>query len=259
MARSIESVLAQTETDWELIIVNDCSVDNTLEIAQRYAQKDNRITVITNQQNKKLPASLNVGFNKATGKYLTWTSDDNYYLPNSLSKMGTILDKKDDISFVYADIDYIDEDEKLIKHGKLKEPEDLFDGCCIGACFLYRREILEKIGKYREDLFCAEDYEYWMRIYTSGFKMFHLPEILYKYTQNSASLTATKQELVQRRTTAIKIEYLDKFIISDKKKALSLFKQYKRTKDKELLGIIKKLSPFWSAVWLLKLKLKGKK
>ena len=52
LARSIESVLAQTETDWELIIVNDCSVDNTLEIAQRYAQKDNRITVITNQQNK---------------------------------------------------------------------------------------------------------------------------------------------------------------------------------------------------------------
>ena len=76
LSRSIESVQEQAETDWELIIVNDCSTDNTLDIAQKYAQQDKRISVITNEQNKKLPASLNVGFSRAKGKYLTWTSDD---------------------------------------------------------------------------------------------------------------------------------------------------------------------------------------
>lgn len=259
LARSIESILNQTESDWELIIVNDCSTDNTLEIALSYAKQDNRIKVVTNEHNKKLPASLNVGFEKAKGKYLSWTSDDNYYLPDALKKMSDMLDKKDDISFVYTDLDYISEDEQLIKHGHLKEPETLFEGCCIGACFLYRREIWDRLGKYREDLFCAEDYEYWMRIYTAGFKMLHLSDVLYKYTQNSQSLTATKQNLVQDRTMAIKLEYMDKFYISNKKKAVSLFKQYKRTRDANLLKIIKKLSPFWSNLWLLKLKLKGKK
>ena len=259
LARSIESILHQTESDFELIIVNDCSTDNTLEIASNYAQQDHRITVITNEKNKKLPASLNVGFEKAKGKYLTWTSDDNYYLSNAVKTMADTLDKMNDISFVYADLDYIDEDGQLIKHGCLKEPETLFEGCCIGACFLYRREIWDKLGKYREDLFCAEDYEYWMRIYTSGLKMLHLPDVLYKYTQNSQSLTATKQDLVQNRTSAIKLEYLEKFQLSNRKKAASLFKQYKRTREANLLKIIKKLSPFWAQIWLLKLKVKGKK
>lgn len=259
LARSIESILNQTEVDWELIIVNDCSTDNTLEIASNYAQKDSRITVITNEENKKLPASLNIGFEKAKGNYLTWTSDDNYYLPNALKTMVGVLDKSDDIAFVYTDLDYIDEEGQLLKHGKLKEPETLFEGCCIGACFLYRREIWEKLGKYREDLFCAEDYEYWMRMYTSGQKMVHLPEILYCYARNSASLTSTKQDLVQKRTTQIKLDYVDKFPISNKKKAASLFKQYKRTRDADLLKVIQKLAPFWTQFWLLKLKLKGKK
>jgi glycosyltransferase involved in cell wall biosynthesis len=259
LARSIESVQKQTESDWELIIVNDCSTDNTLDVAKHYAQQDKRISVITNKQNKKLPSSLNIGFEQAKGPYLTWTSDDNYYLPNALEKMTEVLDKDSGVSFVYSDLDYINEEGSFIKHGKLKEPETLFEGCCIGACFLYRREIWEKLGKYREDLFCAEDYEYWMRIYTAGFKMFHLSDVLYKYTQNSQSLTATKQNLVQDRTMAIKLEYMDKFHISNKKKAVSLFKQYKRTRDVNLLKIIKKLSPFWSNLWLLKLKLKGKK
>ena len=77
--------------------------------------------------------------------------------------------------------------------------------------------------------------------------------------QNSQSLTATKQDLIQKRTTQIKLDYMDKFQISDKKKAFSLFKQYKHTKDTDLLKIIKKLAPFWTQFWILKLKLKGKK
>jgi glycosyltransferase involved in cell wall biosynthesis len=71
LAESIESVINQTETHWELIIVNDCSTDNTLEIAEKYAKLDSRIRVISNEVNKKLPGALNVGFADARSEYLT--------------------------------------------------------------------------------------------------------------------------------------------------------------------------------------------
>ena len=71
LAESIKSVIDQTEHNWELIIVNDCSKDNTLKIAQSFAERDKRIFVISNEVNKKLPATLNIGFSYAKGKYLT--------------------------------------------------------------------------------------------------------------------------------------------------------------------------------------------
>ena len=69
LADSIESVISQTYKNWELIIINDCSTDKTLEIAQSYAAKDNRIKVYSNDENLKVPKSLNRGFSLANGKY----------------------------------------------------------------------------------------------------------------------------------------------------------------------------------------------
>lgn len=71
LAQSIDSVVEQTYTDWELILVNDCSKDNSLEIMQRYADEDSRIRIINNEHNLKLPGALNRGFQEAKGKYLT--------------------------------------------------------------------------------------------------------------------------------------------------------------------------------------------
>ena len=86
LSNSIESVINQTFQDWELIIVNDCSTDNSLSIAEEYFKKDNRIRIINNAENKKLPESLNIGFREAKGDYFTWTSDDNEYYPNAIEK-----------------------------------------------------------------------------------------------------------------------------------------------------------------------------
>lgn len=77
--QSVESVLSQTFTDFELIIVNDCSTDDTLSICNELKELDSRITIISNETNKKLPASLNIGFRRAVGEYFTWTSDDNLF------------------------------------------------------------------------------------------------------------------------------------------------------------------------------------
>lgn len=91
LRESIESCLAQTFRNWELIVVNDCSTDESGAIAEEYAAMDERIRVIHNETNLKLPASLNVGFRQAKGEYLTWTSDDNLYLPHALQRMIDFL------------------------------------------------------------------------------------------------------------------------------------------------------------------------
>lgn len=97
---SIESILNQTYKDWELIIVNDASIDSTIDIVNEYVQRDSRIRVITNSTNKKLPESLNIGFESTSGEYLTWTSDDNMYKPKAIEFMVNHLDNHSDVDMV---------------------------------------------------------------------------------------------------------------------------------------------------------------
>src|SRR5688572_20908989 len=87
LAESIESCLAQTYRAWELIIVDDCSTDETPSIIKSFEARDSRIRSIRNQKNLKLPGSLNAGFAEAKGALFTWTSDDNLYRPNALEVM----------------------------------------------------------------------------------------------------------------------------------------------------------------------------
>lgn len=214
LAESIKSIINQTFTDWELIIINDCSTDNTLEIANSFAEKDSRIKVFTNPENLKLPNSLNEGFKRATGEYFTWTSDDNLYFPTALETM--INELSDDIVLVYADCNEINENGECIGLGLLPPPYRIVLGNNIGACFLYTRNVYEKIGNYDADLFLAEDYDYWVRIYNEGnFK--HIEKVLYSCRRHSKSLTATKSELIQKQTVKL-FEKHFYFLYSEAKK-----------------------------------------
>src|SRR5258708_28767526 len=85
LKQSIDSCLAQTHKNIELIIVNDGSYDDTEKIVKSY--NDLRITYLKSTLTRGISASLNKGFSKATGEYLTWTSDDNYYVPTAIEKM----------------------------------------------------------------------------------------------------------------------------------------------------------------------------
>ena len=111
LRNSIESVIDQTYKDWELVIVDDCSTDETFQIANDFKQKDERIIVIHNCINKKLPASLNIGFQNAHGEYFTWTSDDNIYEKDAIEKMVKYLDANRNIPMVRADMLLIDENQ----------------------------------------------------------------------------------------------------------------------------------------------------
>lgn len=194
MRQSIDSVINQTYKNWELIIIDDCSSDNTPTIAKEYAENDNRIRYYRNETNLKLPRGLNRGFSLSKGDYLTWTSDDNMYLPNALEVMlNTLVENK--VELVYASYDIIDENDERI--GETIAPEDskraILAWNCVGACFLYTRRVYEEIGEYNPDLFLVEDYEFWIRV-CSKFEGIAIKEKLYRYRSHSGNLTSTARE-----------------------------------------------------------------
>ena len=213
LKQAIEGCLAQTYTNFELIIVDDCSEDKSFEIAKSYADQDSRIQVIRNENNKKLPTTLNIGFQKAKGQYLTWTSDDNLYHPQALEKMSSILDKMQDIGLAYADYTLIDQNGKIGKRLYQEPPEFLPIRDCVGACFLYRKEIADQVGPYNEQMFLVEDYEYWLR-FGLVTKLFHIKESLYFYRVHEQSLTKTRKEEIRKAKNILKEIYTPKYTLS---------------------------------------------
>lgn len=209
---SIDSIRNQTFQDWELIIVNDCSTDSTPDIINEYAKLDGRIRIINNITNQKLPKSLNIGFKNASGEYLTWTSDDNYYLPEALGGMLNILEKYPKAAMVCGNMDIIDSRGKVVG---CEVPYDdsklaLYNG--IGACFLYRRMVWEEVGEYDTSLFLVEDYDYWLRVRERYGVILHLDTVLYRYRRHEQSLSLSRRKEVLHSLMILRNKHSD-FII----------------------------------------------
>lgn len=197
--QSIESVVAQTFTDWELIVVDDCSTDETPGIISKWVRADSRIRVIRNAQNKKLPGSLNEGFLQATGLYYTWTSDDNCFRPDALEMMVNALESDESASLVYCGIQRIDERGALISQAGISGPPSvihLFN--VVQACFMYRSEVHRRLGGYDEGLFLVEDYDFWIRAHRY-FKFIRIRQAPYFYRVHSGSLTSTRKKEIRKK------------------------------------------------------------
>ena len=196
LRESIDSCLVQTYQNWELIIVDDASTDETPVQVANYVARDHRIRSIRNASNHKLPASLNAGFAMARGEFLTWTSDDNCYRPKALAEMLSCLKEHNSADIVYAQFTVIDEKGIPIGEGWASPFEELPFRNPIGACFLYRRSVHERLGGYAEDLFLVEDYDFWLRVSTQ-FRFMFLERDLYLYRQHGHSLTATQLQRIR--------------------------------------------------------------
>jgi glycosyltransferase involved in cell wall biosynthesis len=190
---AIRSVLNQTYTNLELVIVDDNSPDDTPAVVTSF--NDPRIRHVRNDPNLKLPRALNRGFSLAHGEYLTWTSDDNIYAPDAIEKMVDAM-KSGNCDFVYADYyHFVELDTNLQPiaphHIRLPSHVQLERSNHIGACFLYTRKLYEEIGDYDPELFLVEDYDYFMRI-AKRFKMIHIPEPLYYFRRNDETLFCSR-------------------------------------------------------------------
>jgi glycosyltransferase involved in cell wall biosynthesis len=190
LKKSIDSCLNQTYQNIELIIVNDCSIDSTEEIILSYT--DSRIKYIKNETNLKLPKSLNIGFQNASGDYLTWTSDDNYFDENAIAKMVLALEELK-VDLVCAPYFTIDNNEVVTGERTVGKQSDVLIENVVKACFLYKKEVHQKLNGYDPSLFLVEDYDFWIRASFENFKFHQLNEKLYYYRFHDNSLTVTRR------------------------------------------------------------------
>ncbi len=218
LRHSLDSCLGQSFRDIELIIVNDCSTDETPAIIEEYAQRDPRIKVIHNATNQRLPASLNIGFAAARGRYFTWTSDDNYYAPEAIAKMVAVLEQQPDTDLVYADYYEVNDEDQItgVKHfGDINESIVKWEGC--GACFLYKEAVHTRNKGYNVSTFLIEDYDFFLRASLHS-KFHYLPvHDLYYYRHHAASLTGTMatavmdiQKIVVERQLPLLVQHISK-------------------------------------------------
>src|SRR5262249_2972256 len=185
LAKSIQSCLEQSYRNIELIVVDDKSTDNSVEVVKSFS--DSRVKLVCHETNRRIPAALNTGFANSSGQYLTWTSHDNYYAPTAMQEMVSFLEMQPHISFLFANQYDVNEAGEII--GEVKPAfEKLMDGCHASGIFLYRREVYEQIGVYDERLPFAQDYEYWLRAY-ARFQFAHLDRFLFYNLVHPGSCT----------------------------------------------------------------------
>ena len=205
--QSIDSCLNQTYKNIELIIVDDGSTDHTPNIIKKYLKFDRRIHSARHDWNRKLPAALNTGFDRAKGDYFTWISDDNCYRPNAIEYMLNCLLKHPDIGIVYTDYVKINDRNDQIEYVKVPPPDKLACGNAVRASFLYRRKVHEALNGYNEDLFLVEDYDFWLRA-SLLFKLKPLHQDLYVFKVHNSSLTNTQAEIVRKMHEDLLSRYL---------------------------------------------------
>jgi len=206
---TIKSIIKQTYNKWELIIVDDCSTDETPIIIKKYINLDKRIRSVRHVENLKLPASLNTGFSHAKGEYFTWISDDNYYHQQAFKEMVDFLDSNPEVDIVYTDYAVINEEGGYIGTKIRPAPPKLLFGNGIGPSFLYRKRVQLNIGNYSEDFFTAEDYEFWLRC-SFCFRMISLHKVLFYYRIHKMSLSFQKEKYIWRMADKALLKYIHK-------------------------------------------------
>jgi glycosyltransferase involved in cell wall biosynthesis len=187
LSHSIDSCLRQTHTNLELIIVDDGSIDDSSAIIKNYAALDSRIIVLTNKVNEGLPEALNRGFGVANGRFLTWTSDDNWYAP--IQFMTQQLCTFPDIGLVYCGRHEVDEAGQVNNIYLPLPSTALARDNIVGACFMYRRAVMEVVGPYRPEYRYIEDWDFFLRA-CINFPSRFCWEPCYFYRFHSKSLTS---------------------------------------------------------------------
>lgn len=188
--RCVDSILAQTYTNWELIICDDCSTDNSLEICRELAKKDERIIVIKNEKNSKLAYSLNHCLKYAKGEYIARMDDDDISYPNRLQTEVDFLDTHPEYDVVGSATEVSDGEKTVsirVSRKEIPTKEDLYFGPChMHPTIMVRKAAYDKLNGYTvcKRTNRGQDWDLWFRFYAMGMKGYNLKTPLLQYHES---------------------------------------------------------------------------
>lgn len=187
--RAIEGILSQTYTDFEFIIIDDGSFDVSKDIVKEYVLRDKRIVYFF-QENCGIVSALNKGIKLASGEYIAFCDQDDWWLPEKLEKQVKFLEEHKDIDLVYSDC-FMFEGDSIKKNTFIQSRETKLErgGDLLKKMFwksfipapltvLMKKEIFEKVGYFDPAFSFAYDYHYWLKMLNEDVKVDYINELL---------------------------------------------------------------------------------
>ncbi len=186
LSEAIECILAQTESDWELIMCDDGSKDDTFAVASAYQnQYPDKIVLLQNDRNYGLNTTLNNCLAVAKGRYIARMDGDDRCSPDRFEKELAVLENEADIAIVSTDMAHFDETGTWGRIARPTNPEPKHflkeSPFCHAPCMV-RREAYEAVGGYSvsKNLLRVEDYHLWIKMYAAGYRGKNIHEPLYQ-------------------------------------------------------------------------------
>lgn len=195
----IESIIKQTFKNFELLIIDDCSTDNSMEIAEKISANDSRIKILYNDRNRGVGYTRNRGIDLAKGKYIMFTDSDDWIEPWTLQLLYDTFQDKDITSICYDGYTYIDSEQKVCKE-KLTDNSEGFltftpDNICYGSDYClkaYTTESIREKNIYYPEGLNFEDGEFYYKYFALNPKTYILEEQLYYYRRRENSIVTNK-------------------------------------------------------------------
>jgi len=222
---SIESILNQTISDFELIIINDGSLDSSLKIIQEYSRLDDRIK-FHSRENRGLVSTLNQGIMLSRGKWIARMDADDIAYPNRFSETLMLLNESGaQICGSWIRL-FGSNFGSIIKYPKSNQAikYSLLFGTAFAHPTIFICSQLAKHNLYNEHFEGAEDYELWTRLSLLGVKMTNVQNVLVKYRIHSDQISSIKRNIQQKLTKNIQFHYCADFF----KNELLLYEIFKR-------------------------------
>lgn len=206
--KTVESVMQQTYKNLEILIIDNQSTDNTVQIVSNL--KDDRIVFFQNSNNIGMAGNWNECLKKATGEYIHFLCADDYMTKDCIEKKVTLMDLDGEIAMVSSSTDIVNENGELVFRRCRHKTDTIFDGYKFAkkslhrgnlygepSNVMFRKKLLETTGLFSTNLYYTTDWELWVRLSALG-KVAYLRESLTKYrisTENTTSQMKLKKIL----------------------------------------------------------------
>lgn len=201
LGEAIESVIAQTVTDWELFVLDDCSTDNTRQLAEEFARKDPRIHLVANEENMGVARTRNRGLGLCRGQYVALLDSDDYWKPNWLEKMIARAEETG-ADIIYCSYELVDEQGTKVCNDFIVPPTTTFEESIIRSVITCTTVMITaefaKNHRFPTNIY-HEDIALWFEALRDGATAVGVPEVLAAYRQRANSRSAGKLTSAGRR------------------------------------------------------------
>lgn len=238
LPQCLDSVFEQNCSDWELVVVNDGSTDDTPAILESYQKKmGDKIKVVT-LTGVGLAKACNTGIRASRGEYIVRLDADDYFDESILLVESTILDKDPSIHMVYPDYYRINKYGEILDSYRLQKVNDevkLLDRSPLAAGAMYRRTCYDEIGGYNEKLRYQEDYDFWIK-FIDKFKVYNVNLPLMYYRKHDASMSTNFTARMKARQS-VKQEFVHSKNFHEGKNVIVFIPAMGRFRGRERLAL----------------------